>query len=62
MQELLTIPETAKVLKISTSSLYRLTSQRKIPFIKIGSRVIFQPDKIQAWLEDRAVKIDDGRE
>ncbi len=62
MQELLTIPETAKVLKISTSSLYRLTSQRKIPFIKIGSRVIFQPDKIQACLEDRARKIDYGRE
>ena len=56
MQELLNISETAKLLNISTSSLYRLTSHRKIPFIKIGSRVIFQPDKIQAWIEERSIK------
>ncbi len=58
MENLLSISETAKVLNISVSSLYRLTSQRKIPFIKIGSRVIFQPEKIDAWLEKRAVKME----
>ena len=60
MQELLSIPETAKVLKISTSSLYRLTSRKQIPFIKIGSRVVFQPAKIDAWLENHAVQMDNG--
>ena len=56
MQNLLSISETAKALNISVSSLYRLTSQHKIPHIKIGSRVVFQPDKIDAWLNSQAVK------
>jgi len=58
MQQLISIPETAKMLGISVSTIYRLTSQRRIPFIKIGARVVFQPDKIQAWLENRAIKVE----
>ncbi len=62
MENLLSISETAKVLNISVSSLYRLTSRKQIPFIKIGSRVVFRPGKIETWLENRAVKMDDDRE
>ncbi len=58
MDSLLSISETAKVLNISISTLYRLTSQKKIPFIKIGSRVVFQPEKIQAWIESKAIRVE----
>ncbi len=60
MQELLSIPETAKILSISVSSLYRLTSQHKIPHIKIGARVVFQPDKLNAWLNSQVIKVEGG--
>ncbi len=55
MQSLLSISETAKFLNISTSSLYRLTSRKQIPYIKIGARVVFKVGAIESWLEERSI-------
>ena len=56
MTPLLTIEECARILRISTSTLYKMTSGRRIPFMHVGSRVMFDPEKIQAWLEERSVE------
>jgi len=52
---LLTIEEAVVFLQISKPTLYRLTSQKKIPFYKIGGNVRFSEAHLLAWLEKHAV-------
>ena len=54
---LLSIQEASAVLGISVSTLYRLTSQRRIPFVKIGARCCFQPAQLEAWIQKQAVQL-----
>ena len=44
--ELLTIKEFAKIVKIAPKTLYRLASTGKIPCIRIGRNIRFSPDMI----------------
>jgi excisionase family DNA binding protein len=54
MSELLSVGELCEYLRISRPSIYRLTSQRGIPMIKLGNRVLFDRQKIDTWLEGHA--------
>ncbi len=56
LPKLLSIQECAEALNIAKITLYKLTSSKRIPFLKIGSRVLFEPEKIAAWIEERSVK------
>jgi excisionase family DNA binding protein len=53
--ELLTIPEVAKLLKISASGVRRLQQARQLPFIKVGGSVRFSKRDIASYLEARRV-------
>jgi excisionase family DNA binding protein len=53
--ELLTIPEVAKLLKISASGVRRLQQVRQLPFIKVGGSVRFLKRDITSYLEERRV-------
>lgn len=44
--ELLTIKEFAKIVKIAPKTLYRLASDGKIPCIRIGRNIRFSPSMI----------------
>jgi len=55
---LLSIQEASATLGISVSTLYRLTSRRRIPFCKIGSRIVFQPAQLEAWIRERSVQLE----
>jgi excisionase family DNA binding protein len=44
--ELLTIKEFAKIVKIAPKTLYRLASTGQIPCIRIGRNIRFSPDMI----------------
>ena len=57
---LLTLPEAADTLRISKSYLYKLVEAREIPFFKIGRRIIFKPDDLNAWLEHRYMPVAGG--
>ncbi|MBN2795310.1 MAG: helix-turn-helix domain-containing protein [Clostridia bacterium] len=52
---LFNIGEASSFLQISKPTLYRLTSQKKIPFYKIGGNVRFSEAHLLAWLEKHAV-------
>jgi excisionase family DNA binding protein len=56
MNKLLTIEEAISLLRISKPTIYRLTSQRKIPFIKIGECVRFLETRLMQWIEQQAVE------
>jgi excisionase family DNA binding protein len=54
--QLLTIAETAELLKIAAATVRRLQQQRQIPFIKVGGSVRFAVNDITAYLERRKVR------
>lgn len=57
MKHLLTTKEAADYLRIEISTLYALTSQRKIKFTKPGgNRVYFKQEWLDNYLEAGAVK------
>ena len=58
---LLSIQEASAALGISVSTLYRLTSRRRIPFVKIGARCCFQPSQLQAWIQEHAIQPAEAR-
>ncbi len=53
--ELLTVPEVARLLKISTSGVRRLQQQRQIPFVKVGGSVRFARDDLVSFVARQRV-------
>ena len=51
MDEILTIPQVAKYLKISKSKIYYLVKRREIPHSKIGRNVRIRESDLAKWLE-----------
>lgn len=48
---LLTVREAAKFLSLSVSTLYGWVWQHRIPFVKIGRAVRFDPRDLEAFIE-----------
>jgi excisionase family DNA binding protein len=51
MEEIYTIPEVAKYLKLSKSKVYDLVKRERITFIKIGRNVRIKESDLDDWLE-----------
>ncbi len=51
LPELLDITEVAQHLGVNVRHVRRLIAERRIPFIKWGHLVRFDPDEIATWLE-----------
>ena len=56
MENLLNIRQASDVLNLKIKTIYMYVHQRKIPFIKIGSRVLFDPLRLQQWLKDHQIE------
>jgi len=52
----LTLPEASEYLGLSRSAIYRMTSEKQIPFIKKG-RLFFDTAELSKWLQESAQKI-----
>ncbi len=52
--EILTISEVAKLLKINEKTAYRLASQAEIPGFKVGGSWRFRADELRRWMETQA--------
>ena len=52
MDELLTLIELAAYLRVKKSRIYEYTSQRTIPFVKVGRSLRFPKQEIDRWLRD----------
>ncbi len=48
--ELLTVPEAARLLKLSRSQLYALCQRQVIPTVRIGRSVRIPRDELEAWV------------
>ncbi len=52
----ITLKEASEYLNLSKEALYKYTSEATIPYYKIGSRILFKTEELDAWLKDRKVK------
>lgn len=55
MNKLYPVFEAAIILHISESTLYRWIHQKKIEYIKIGSRVLFSEDILKKYIEQNTI-------
>ena len=55
-KELLSFKEACNYLKMPADSLYKLTANKKVPHYKPGKRILFDKDRLDAWLEDHYVR------
>ncbi|MBU1809086.1 MAG: helix-turn-helix domain-containing protein [Candidatus Omnitrophica bacterium] len=55
-QRYLSPQELSQYLGIATQTIYEWTSQKKIPFIKLGRLVKFDVAEIDAWMKTQRVE------
>lgn len=53
---LLDVKALAVKLSISQGHIYRLATEKRIPFLRIGTLLRFDPAVIDAWLDNRKVE------
>jgi excisionase family DNA binding protein len=51
MEELLTLKELSRYLKISKPTLYKMVEKGKIPALKIANQWRFKKEDISTWIE-----------
>ena len=56
MEKLLSIKETSEIIGLKISTIYKYVCCRKIPFIKIGGRVLFDAEKLKAWIQQKSIE------
>jgi excisionase family DNA binding protein len=54
-RRLLTIQQASQITGVSIPTLYKWVSQRKIPHIKMGRLVKFDPIKLDEWIKQQTV-------
>ena len=50
MKALLTIEEASELTKLSVKTLYTYAEKEKVPFIKLGRRVLFNEEELEKWV------------
>jgi excisionase family DNA binding protein len=53
MNSLLSLQEAAEKLNLSRHTLYKYAATDRIPHLKIGSRILFDPDVLIQWLHTK---------
>jgi len=56
LRRLITAKEASQYLCLSTEMVYRMASQKKIPYLKIGDRVLFDVKALDHWIEKHMIK------
>ncbi len=56
LRRLITAKEAGQYLSLSTETIYRLASSKKLPYLKIGDRVLFDIKTLDQWIEKRLIR------
>jgi excisionase family DNA binding protein len=56
LRRLITAKEAGQYLGLSNDTIYRMASQKKLPYLKIGDRVLFDIKALDHWIEKHMVK------
>lgn len=58
MDQMLTVPEAARYLRMSRAQVYMMIQQKKIPCIRLSERrVVIRVADLEQWLEGRKQKV-----
>ena len=56
LRRLITAKEASQYLSLSKETVYRMASLRRLPYIKIGDRVLFDAKALDHWIEKHMIK------
>jgi len=56
LRRLITAKEASQYLSLSTDTVYRMASLKKLPYLKIGGRVLFDVKALDQWIEKHMIK------
>ena len=59
--ELIAVDSLAEWLGVEVVFVRRLVAERRIPFVRIGRYVRFDPDEVAQWIDERRVSSNQGR-
>jgi len=46
----------ASILRVPRSTIYELARNRRVPFVKVGRRTLFEPDSLREWIDAHTVQ------
>lgn len=55
-RKLLRLADVCEMFGVSRSCLWRLTTKQDIPYFRLGGRVLFEEERLRAWMEDQTIK------
>lgn len=56
LRRLITAKEASQYMSLSTDTIYRMASLKKLPYLKIGDRVLFDVKALDQWVERHMVR------
>jgi len=56
LRRLITAKEASQYLSLSTDTIYRMATLKKLPYLKIGDRVLFDVKALDHWIEKHMIK------
>ena len=56
LRRLITAKEASQYLSLSTDTIYRMAALKKLPYLKIGDRVLFDVQALDHWIEKRMIR------
>ena len=56
LRRLITAKEASQYLSLSTDTIYRMASSKKLPYLKIGDRVLFDVKTLDRWVEKHIIQ------
>lgn len=56
LRRLITAKEASQFLSLSTETVYRMAATRKLPYLKVGDRVLFDLKALDHWVDKHMVR------
>jgi len=56
LRRLITAKEASQYLSLATDTVYRMAAMKKLPYLKIGDRVLFDLKALDHWIEKHLVR------
>lgn len=56
MKNLIGIEKACELLNLKKPTIYKKICERKIPYIKLGGKVLFDLEKLEAWVNKHSIK------
>jgi excisionase family DNA binding protein len=61
LRRLITAKEASQYLSLSTDTIYHMASLKKLPYLKVGDRILFDVRALDRWIEKHMVREKDWK-